>query len=190
MTDSREPDSTAVPFDWRLRLNALNDQFEAGRRVGTAPPLESLLADVNGTERAFLLRRLLALELEWRGREGETPDAVDYRRRFPDQIASIEEAFASSRRVETIPRRSAGSWGAGPFRQGEQVGGYRIEKQLGVGGMGIVLLARQLAVRERAVAIKCIQPQFLDGMDQHCRAETWPAFRLRSTPSPRSIIRT
>ncbi|MCX7045979.1 MAG: serine/threonine-protein kinase [Candidatus Sumerlaeota bacterium] len=42
---------------------------------------------------------------------------------------------------------------------GQTLGGYRIEKKLGQGGMGTVFLARQLSL-DRDVAIKIISPEF------------------------------
>ena len=51
----------------------------------------------------------------------------------------------------------SGSVGADP-RIGTEVAGYRIERLLGRGGMGVVYLAEQLALK-RSVALKLLTPE-------------------------------
>ncbi|HKH23098.1 MAG TPA: protein kinase [Solirubrobacterales bacterium] len=57
--------------------------------------------------------------------------------------------------------------GAASLPPGSPFGGYRVERVLGHGGMGIVYLARQLEL-ERPVALKVIRPELAH--DRHFRA--------------------
>jgi hypothetical protein len=54
------------------------DQFEAAWRSGARPDLAAYLADVGGPECAVLARELIAVDVHWRVRAGETPRADDY----------------------------------------------------------------------------------------------------------------
>jgi serine/threonine-protein kinase len=58
----------------------------------------------------------------------------------------------------------------GPPQVGDTIAGYRIERQLGRGGMGIVYLAEQLRLR-RYVALKLILPDYLEDEDFRRRFE-------------------
>jgi hypothetical protein len=53
--------------------------FQAGER----PCLETYLDAATEPYRSALLLELLASELEWRGRRGESPTPPEYRTRFP-----------------------------------------------------------------------------------------------------------
>ena len=50
---------------------------------------------------------------------------------------------------------------------------YRIVRRLGEGGMGTVLLAEQLAVGNRPVALKVLRRRLLDDPEFLQRFETW-----------------
>jgi serine/threonine protein kinase len=54
----------------------------------------------------------------------------------------------------------AKSWSGELFRPGEVIANYRVERELGRGGMGVVFLAVDLAL-ERRVALKVIHPSLL-----------------------------
>src|SRR5206468_1067696 len=70
--------------------------FEASWRAGSRPDVTGVLAEaaVTGRARAELLRELLAIELEARLGLGERPDAASYGARLPDDLDTIEAAFA------------------------------------------------------------------------------------------------
>src|SRR4051794_1112223 len=59
------------------------DRFEAAWRAGERPQLEDHLGAVAESGGAELLRHLLAVELAYRNRLGEHPQAAEYRSRFP-----------------------------------------------------------------------------------------------------------
>jgi tetratricopeptide (TPR) repeat protein len=84
------------------RMDAICVRFEAAWKAGQRPRIEDFLDTVAEAERPALLRELLYLDLEYRGRGGEDLAAIDYRTRFPQHVALIEEVCA-----DTVPPRAA-----------------------------------------------------------------------------------
>ena len=69
-----------------------------GRR-GEPFPLEDLLRDAAGLERAELIRHALVVELTYRRDRGESPTVAEYEQRFPEDGAILGKAFAKSEAV-------------------------------------------------------------------------------------------
>ena len=67
----------------------LCDRYEAAWREGRRPRIEDYLTEALESERALLLRELLALELELRSNGGERPEPQEYRERFPGHVELI-----------------------------------------------------------------------------------------------------
>jgi serine/threonine-protein kinase len=86
--------STPSPSDAARQVDGVCDRFDAEWRAGKRPRIEDYLARVGPDDRAGLLRELLAVELEYRARQGEQPRQDEYRNRFPGDTAVIEAAFA------------------------------------------------------------------------------------------------
>ena len=153
------------------------DRFEAAWRGGTPLRIETLLDDALAADRSFLVRVLMEMERELRHTAGESPQADDYRGRFPDYSDVVESVFGGSATTLDFPGPSGASGGCGPFQVGKTVAGYEIVALLGHGGMGVVFLARQTRAGGRTVALKCIRPEFLAHPSAEMRADAVARFQ-------------
>jgi WD40 repeat protein/serine/threonine protein kinase len=98
----------------------------------------------------------LAEEFLERYRQGERPALKEYIDRHPDLAAEIREVFPAMALMENIALADeslAGQPPAAPALQ--QLGDYRIVREIGRGGMGIVYEAEQLSLG-RHVALKLL----------------------------------
>ncbi|HID24380.1 MAG TPA: hypothetical protein EYP14_18550, partial [Planctomycetaceae bacterium] len=96
-------------------------------------------------------------------RRGESPSVAEYAERYPALADDIRELFptiAAMERLKQGKERSAdGRASLGPIRL-ERLGDYRIIREIGRGGMGIVYEAEQESLRRR-VAVKVLPRQTL-----------------------------
>jgi eukaryotic-like serine/threonine-protein kinase len=128
----------------------------------------------------------LAEEFARRWRGGERPSVEEYAARFPHWAAEIRDLFPAVLMMEQLkPRREAPPSEGVPPQAGrapERLGEYRLLREIGRGGMGVVYEAQQEALGRR-VAIKVL-PAHLFG-DEKLRArfrrESQAAARLHHT---------
>src|SRR5262245_26723006 len=88
-----DPDESGDIPPTAARVDSLCDQFEAAWRSGRRPRIEEVLEAGPGPWRSERLRQLLGVELAYRRRGGQTPDAEEYRRRFLEFAEIVDEAF-------------------------------------------------------------------------------------------------
>ncbi len=157
-------------------IDDLCDQFEARWKAGERPRIEDLLGHVADEHRRDLLTHLLGVELHWRRRNSETPSPDEYTQRFPQDRETIDDLFSeddpspsvTNNQAETVFLRSEpqSSTVSGESRQ---LGSYRLEEELGRGGMGVVYRAWQ-ASADRFVALKLIRRDRLESLPRDRQA--------------------
>jgi serine/threonine protein kinase len=111
----------------------------------------------------YALLDQLADEFAERYRRGERPALKEYLDKYPDLADEIRELFPAMVEIEQVKEdRSAAEEPAptGPLPPLEQVGDFRIIREVGKGGMGVVYEAEQLSLG-RHVALKVLPQQLL-----------------------------
>ncbi len=87
-----------------LRMDQVCDLFEQAWRSGERPRIEDYLHDGSDFESSVLLQELVSLELAYRRRRGDSPQAEDYRTRFP----SLDENWLTGELSSAAATRSEG----------------------------------------------------------------------------------
>src|SRR6267142_2144258 len=136
---------------------------------------EAEVVPMSGTARDPALVEKLAEEFVARYRRGEQPSYTDYADRYPEVADEIRELFPALAVMEECrpkaqaPAESSPSSGIGVYAWGrrlERLGDFRLIREVGRGGMGVVYEAEQVSLGRR-VALKVLQNQFwLDPQQQ------------------------
>jgi len=132
----------------------------------------------------------LAEEFAARFRRGERPALKEYIDRYPELADEIRELFQAMVKVEQAEGVRQGEMekekGAGDSRAAspplDQVGDYRILREIGRGGMGVVYEAEQISLGRR-VALKVLPRQVSSDrmIQERFRREARAAARLHHT---------
>src|SRR5437870_1993979 len=111
----------------------------------------------------FVLLNHLADEFAARYRRGERPSLQEYIDRHPELADDIREFFPAVVEMEQVKedcRATPETPAAGPLPPLERVGDYRIVREIGRGGMGVVYEAEQVSLGRR-VALKILPQKLL-----------------------------
>ena len=142
MAAERFDDFDALDYAQKVVLDDLCDEFEAEFQSGKTPTANGYLPRADEPVRPILIRELLSIEIAHR-HEPASEIANDYLALFPDHHESIRSSVTAGFAVEP----------------GMQVGDYRIERQIGAGGMGVVYEAVDIKLGRR-VALKFLSAEF------------------------------
>ena len=156
----RSTEASRVPFE---QIASLCAEFTTEWRPTRRPAIPTYLERVDADARPTLLRNLLEHEVKRRRDEGELARAEDYFEDFPGLTGVVREVFVES---TCLSRSNDGQNGANTAN-GElaplpavRIGDYRLQRELGRGGMGVVYEAVHVH-RGHRVALKML-PQ-VDG---------------------------
>jgi serine/threonine protein kinase len=108
----------------------------------------------------------LAEEFTRKVREGKPPDIEEFANRYPQLAGRIRELFPTLMLLEGLAVGSQGEaeLRPSPLSAGSTFGNYRIEREIGRGGMGIVYEAVHVLLEKR-VALKILPVRNLSGAE-------------------------
>ena len=176
-------DPGEVPLDVEEQIDRICVRFEQRWQAGPGPALRPLLAEIADNWQPALFRELVKVELDYRLAHRENPRLDEYVESYPEFADLVRTVFPA-------PARTLAEWPSRPIPRGpvdraaaapQRVGNYRIIRELGRGGMGVVYKAIQASL-DRQVALKVLAPlRSTDTEVQRFRREAEVASRLHHT---------
>ena len=127
----------------------------------------------HGTDRADLVARVVE-EYFQRLRSGEQPQLEEFVERYPEISELLRTVIPA---LQVAEQSSDASAGGTDTQQHKQLGEFRILRQLGRGGMGIVYEAEQISMNRR-VALKVLP---LAGLVDELKIRRFPIRHVAST---------
>ncbi len=177
MTDQPNDSETLLPSPLGRQVNEVCDRFEAqwkaATQTGRRPRIEDFLVDALPSQRGPLLRELVLMDVDYRRLAGEQPCIEDYGPRFreleePWLRAALRQASDGAADAATVVQTDSRGGPEETQTMPAAVGGYRLRRRLGGGGMGTVFEAEE-AASGRRVAVKFLAPELADSADAIAR---------------------
>lgn len=140
------------------RIDALCDAFEAAWQAGAAPPSEQYLQQGDELPAPLLLEQLLLLECEYRAQQGARVSADELRRRFPVHEEVVESVLTQL--LSDSVEKGRFDRGCAADAISTHLGRFELIQILGIGGTGVVYLARDASLG-RQVAVKVAHQHLL-----------------------------
>jgi serine/threonine protein kinase/tetratricopeptide (TPR) repeat protein len=159
-----ESDSGCLPFE---SIHDLCTTFAHDSDSPNRPAIHEYVRKVAEAARPTLLRNLLHIEVARRRATGERPTADEYVHAMPYHATLIKQVFLESTSfssVEYTSQSNEAPTGLFQVPPAGHLGGYRLVRELGRGGMGAVYEAIHLQ-RGHRVALKTLPA--LDGSKLH-----------------------